>query len=232
MSFSGACAGTAYNTELTPSLAAWASCAIVFLLFLALPPTGAAQVETQNVFSFPWQVRERTEITFVGRLRARPGDEGFYQVRAGAILQQDVGSRVGLLAGYYFAERENGAEDWEGSNRYFAGFSHKLLEWKGSWEARHLSEFFDVPGADNYYRVRHRAGWEAPTRVAPFANVEVFWDREGWRNTRWQGGVEWRISPRVSVDAHYFYEPRRLDLGAAPRHMWGTTLRIPIGKIP
>lgn len=232
MSFAGARAGTAYNTELTPSPAAWISVAFVFLLLLALPPTGVAQTETQNIFSFPWQAGKNTEITFVGRLRTRPGDEGFYQVRAGAILQQDAGSRVGLIAGYYFAERENDAEDWEGSSRYFAGFSHKLFEWKGSWEARHLSEFFDVPGAGNYYRVRHRGGWAAPTRVAPFANVEVFWDQMGWRSTRWQGGVAWRISRRVSVDAHYFYEPRRLDVGLKPRHMWGTTLRIPLGNIP
>ncbi|MCC7341671.1 MAG: DUF2490 domain-containing protein [Bryobacterales bacterium] len=202
-----------------------------FLLMLAMPRASMAQVETQNVFNFPWQVGESTEITFTGRLRTAPGRKGFYQTRAGAVLEQNVSSRIGLIAGYYFADRENDVSDWEGSHRYFAGFSHKLFSWKGSWEARHLSEYFDVPGAGNDYRVRHRGGWKAPTRVAPFANVEVFWDREGWRNTRWQGGVAWRISPRVSVDAHYFYEPRRSDVGAAPRHMWGTTLRIPIGEI-
>ncbi|MCL4782230.1 MAG: hypothetical protein KJZ70_04275 [Bryobacterales bacterium] len=220
-----------YNMELPPLLATWTSFAIACLLILVLIPTSMAQVETQNVFSFPWQAGERTEITFVGRMRTKPGDEGFYQARVGAVLQQDVSTRIGLIGGYYFAEREDEA-DWEGSSRFFGGFAHKLFEWKGTWQARHLAEYYEVPGAGNYYRVRHRGGWEAPSRVAPFANAEVFWDREGWRSTRWQGGVAWRISPRFTVDAHYFYEPRRSDVGKAPRHMWGTTLRIPIGKTP
>ena len=218
--------------ELPPYFATWASAAALFLLLFALPQTGAAQVETQNIFSFPWQAGKSTELMFHVRLRTQPGGEGFYQTRLGASLEQDVSSRIGLIAGYYFAERENEMADWEESSRYFTGFAHKLFEWKGSWEARHLAEYHDVPGRNNYYRVRHRGGWEAPTRVAPFANVELFWDRDGWRSTRWQGGVAWRISPRVTVDAHYFYEPRRADVGEAPRHMWGTTLRIPIGAIP
>lgn len=218
--------------ELSPHVATWASSAVIFSLLLALAPRVIAQVEVQNSFLFPWRVGKSTELTLQGRIRSRPGDTGFYQTRVGAILQQDAGSRIGLIAGYYFAEREGDNADWESSSRYFAGFSHKLLDWKGSWKARHLSEYYSIPGAGNYYRVRHRGGWEAPTRVAPFVNVEVFWDREGWRSTRGQGGIAWRISPRFTVDAHYFYEPRRTDLGARPRHMLGTTLRIPIGGIP
>ncbi|MDZ7638606.1 MAG: DUF2490 domain-containing protein [Bryobacterales bacterium] len=217
---------------LTPRYTELAPLALGCLLALWLPVFLRAQVETQHVFNFPWQVGEATEITLHGRFRTRPGGEGIYQGRTGAILQHDVGSHVGLIAGYYFAEQESGLADSEAWNRYFGGFDHKLFRWKGSWQARHVAEFFDAPGAVNYYRVRHRAGWAAPTRVAPFLNAEFLWDRSGWRSTRWQAGTAWRISPRVSVDVHYFYEPRRLDVGPAPRHMWGTTLRIPIGKTP
>jgi hypothetical protein len=220
-----------YNTELPFRFAALASVFFGFLLMLAMPSAGVAQVETQNAFNFPWQAGKHTELTLHGRFRTRPGLLGSYQARTGVILRQEAAPRVGLIAGYYFADQENDEAQWKAWHRYFAGFDYKIAEWKGSWETRHLAEHFDVPGAGNYYRVRHRGGWTAPTRVAPFANVEYFWDREGWRSTRWQGGVGWHISPRVWVDAHYFYEPRRGDVGLDARHMWGTTLRIPIGKI-
>ncbi|MCW5966544.1 MAG: hypothetical protein KIT83_21075, partial [Bryobacterales bacterium] len=77
-----------------------------------------------------------------------------------------------------------------------------------------------------YYRVRHRAGWEAPSLVAPYANVEYFWDRDGWRSVRYQGGLRFRINPRTAWDFHYFHEPRRQDVGWWARNMWGTTLEV------
>ena len=67
--------------------------------------------------------------------------------------------------------------------------------------------------------------------MAPYANIEFLWDRDGWRSTRWQAGTSWRISARTTVDAHYFYEPRRTDVGPASRHMWGTTLQVRLGKL-
>jgi hypothetical protein len=191
-----------------------------------------AQAETQHVFNFPWQVSPTVELTLHARMRTRPSDVGLYQGRGGMLLRKSVHSNVGLVAGYYFSEQEESlVEDWEAWNRYFGGFDHRLFRWRGSWDARHFAEFFDAPGDKNYYRVRHRAGWTAPTRVAPYANIEFFWDRDGWRSTRWQAGTAWRLSARTTVDAHYFYEPRRTDVGPAPRHMWGTTLQVRLGKL-
>lgn len=205
---------------------------ILFVLTLLYVSQAPAQAETQHVFNFPWQVSPTVDLTLHARVRTRPGDVGLYQGRAGMLLRKAVHSRVGLVAGYYFAEQEESlVEDWEAWNRYFGGFDHRLFRWKGNWDARHFAEFFDAPGDANYYRVRHRAGWTAPTRVAPYANIEFFWDRDGWRSTRWQVGTAWRISARTTVDTHYFFEPRRADVGPAPRHMWGTTLQVRLGKL-
>lgn len=157
--------------------------------------------------------------------------QGLYQARGGAILRGNIGRGTRLIGGYYFSEEEESTEDWEAWSRYFGGFDHTLFEWRGDWKAQHVAEFFDVPGAGNYYRVRHRSGWNARSRVAPYANVEVLWDHDGWRSTRFQAGTAWQLTTRATVDAHYFYEPRRLDVGAAPRHMWGTTLQYRIGRL-
>lgn len=199
---------------------------------LVLAVQAPAQAETQHVFNFPWQASPTVELTLHARFRTRPSDAGLYQGRGGFLVRKTLHPRMGLVGGYYFTEQEaTSLDDWEGWNRYFGGFDHRLFRWKGNWEARHFAEFFDAPGNADYYRVRHRAGWTAPAKIAPYANIEIFWDRNGWRSTRWQAGTAWRVSSRTTVDAHYFYEPRRTDVGLAPRHMWGTTLQVRLGKL-
>lgn len=179
----------------------------------------------------PWRVKPNVEITLHSRFRTRPTSQGLYQGRAGALLGVKMNPRLTAIAGYYFSEEEGKSRDWEGWNRVFGGAEFGLGKWKGNWATRHLGEWFDAPRGVVYYRVRHRLGWEAPSRLAPYTNVEYFWDREGWRSVRLQGGVRYRIDPRTSWDFHYFHEPRRQDVGWWARNMWGTTLEIRLGEL-
>jgi hypothetical protein len=190
-----------------------------------------AQPETQHVINAPWKLTPRVEITLHSRYRTRPTSQGLYQGRVGALLGLRANQRVTAIVGYYFTEEEESSRDWEGWNRLFGGAEHSIAKWKGKWAGRHLAEMFDAPRGLVYYRVRHRFGYEAPTRLGPYTNVEVFWDRQGWRSVRYQAGLRYRISPRTAWDFHYFHEPRRQDVGWWPRNMWGSTLEVRLGHI-
>ncbi len=185
-----------------------------------------AQPETQHVLNMPWRINPRVELTLHSRYRTRPTSQGLYQGRAGALLGVRLSPRVTTIAGYYFAEEEEKSSDWEGWNRVFGGVEHRIANWKGAWAGRHLAERFYAPRGLAYYRVRHRFGWESRSRVAPYSNIEVFWDRNAWRSIRLQGGLRYRFNARTSWDFHYFHEPRRQDVGWWARNMYGTTLEI------
>lgn len=172
------------------------------------------------------------EVTLHSRFRTRPTSKGLYQGRVGSWVGVKVAPKVAVVGGYYFTQEED-RPDWESWNRGFGGLEHQLGKWKGVWMARHFAEWFDTPPSrENYYRVRHRVGWESRERIAPYANVEYFWDRQGWRSVRYQAGTRFRINPRTVWDFHYFHEPRRQDAGWWPRNMWGTTLEIRLGELP
>ncbi|MCU0227175.1 MAG: DUF2490 domain-containing protein [Bryobacterales bacterium] len=185
-----------------------------------------AQPETQHVLNLPWRINPGVELTLHTRFRTRPTSQGLYQGRVGALLGVRLNQRVTAIAGYYFAEEEEDSRDREGLNRFFGGVESRLGNWKGSWATRHLAESFYAPQGPAFFRIRHRFGWEAPSRLRPFSNVEVFWDRHGWRSVRLQAGLRYRINQRTSWDFHYFHEPRRQDIGLWPRNMYGTTLEI------
>lgn len=204
---------------------------IIAIFFIGLFPVQAsAQTETQHVLNAPWQVAPKLRVTLHTRYRSRPGSHGLYQGRVGTWADYRVHRRVTVTGGYLFTKLEKPV-DWESWNRLYGGVEHELARWKGVWSARHLAEWFDPSGAQNFYRVRHRVGWVAPTRIAPYVNVEYFWDEDGWRSSRYQAGTRFPINERVSWDVHYFHEPRRADTGWWPRNMWGTTLEVKLGAV-
>ncbi len=214
-----------YNLVILHLPRTFSACALLAALFFFWSQPLAAQVETQHVINAPWQINPRVDITLHGRLRTRPTSQGLYQVRAGALLGLRLSPRWKAIAGYYFSEVEE-TKDWEGWNRTFGGVEHRLGTSKGTWSARHLAELFDAPRGLVYYRVRHRVGWESASRLAPYSNVEYFWDNQAWRSVRYQVGLRYKITPRTSWDFHYFHEPRRQDVGWWSRNMWGTTLEV------
>jgi hypothetical protein len=204
---------------------------IVILILVGLfPERASAQTETQHIVNTPWQLTSKLRATFHVRARSRPTTEGFYQGRVGAWADYKIHKRVSVTGGYLFTKLERPV-DWEGWNRLYGGVEHEIARWKGTWSARHLAEWFDPSGADNFYRIRHRGGWTTPTRIAPFANIEYLWDEHGWRSTRYLAGTRFRLNDRVSWDVHYFHEPRREDTGRWPRNMWGTTLEVKLGSL-
>lgn len=198
-----------------------------------LPPPLQAQPETQHLINMPWRINPRVEVFLHSRFRTRPASQGLYQGRLGTWVGVKANPRVTAIAGYYFAEEEEVARkrDWEGLNRYFGGAEHLIAKHKGTWMGRHLAERFYGPNGKAYFRVRHRVGWEAPTRLQPYTNVEVFWDRHAWRSVRYQAGLRYKVTPRTSWDFHYFHEPRRQDVGWWSRNMWGSTLEVRLDDI-
>jgi hypothetical protein len=203
----------------------------LYLLLVVVTIPAFSQPETQHVINAPWRVHPKVELTLHGRFRTRPTSQGLYQGRVGALLGLKVTPTITPIIGYYHAEEENTSKDWEGWNRFFGGTEHTISRKKGVWAGRHLAELFDAPRGLVYFRVRHRIGYEAPTRLGPYTNVEIFWDRQGWRSVRYQGGLRYKITPRTAWDFHYFHEPRRQDVGWWARNMWGTTLEVRLGDM-
>lgn len=207
-----------------------------FLFFL---PQLRAQPETQHLVNVPWKVNPKLELTLHTRYRTRPTIQGLYQGRVGAWAGYRIAPKLVLVGGYYYTKLEDDFKppgraklDWEALNRGFGGVEHQIANWNGIWSGRHFAEWFDVPdGKSDYYRVRHRIGWETRRTVAPYANYEYLWDKNGWRSSRYQAGLRFRLHPRAVWDFHYFREPRRQDTGWWPRNMWGTTLEVRVGKL-
>lgn len=182
----------------------------------------SGQTETQHALDGSFGLTPKLDLVIHTRIRTQPGHLGFYQIRGGPILEYTVRSGWKLIAGYYYAQQENSAEDFIGGHRGFAGSEGTVLnEKRVRLDLRALAERFELAQGSDFTRYRVRLRISGRRAVAPHAGVENFLDARGWRSTRYSAGVRTGNGSRLSFDLGYFVEPRRAGLGAT-RHMWMT----------
>lgn len=177
--------------------------------------------------------RKKLDVILHSRFRQGQAELGFYQFRLGPVFQVQLHRRFTVIGGYYLSRQQRSDPDlnpggagggWSTTHRLFGGGELRLLDRAGRWDTRGLYERFvrDLP---DFFRYRQRFRWTYPAARGPYAGAEVFWDAAGWRSTRWSAGWRWNLGSRAGLDTGYFYEPRRLEFGAA-RHMWLLTLHL------
>lgn len=180
------------------------------------------QTETQHGLDGSFGLTKRLDLVLHTRIRTQPGRLGFYQIRGGPILEYAVRKGWKLIAGYYYAQQENSAEDFIGGHRWFAGSEATVWNRNSArLDLRALAERFELAQGSDFNRYRVRVRISGRRAVAPHAGVENFLDARGWRSTRYSAGIRTGNGSRLSFDFGYFVEPRRADLGAT-RHMWMT----------
>lgn len=193
---------------------------------LAAGQSRGADTETQHGFDVSLPLRSNVNVLLHSRVRTRPRDLGFYQVRTGPIVTWDWTSRVAVLGGYYFARQENIDFDFLSGHRAFGGAEVNLAgNGRAELDARAVYERFLPDEARDFNRYRFRQRLSGKARAAPYASHEVFLDAHGWRSSRFSGGVRWKAARYLELDAGYFYEARRNNIGR-DRHMWITSVHI------
>lgn len=194
---------------------------VLFAILALAHPGWGGDVETQHAFDVTLPVRHNLELMLHSRIRTQPGGLGFYQVRAGPVLSWDLSSRVSLLGGYYYAQKERKIDnDFIGGHRLFGGAEGTLWNARRfSVEQRALMERFLSDAAPDFNRYRLRTRWSAKGAVAPYTSHEFFFDAGGWRSNRHSAGVRWSLRRDLQMDTGYLYEHRRLGVGPN-RHMW------------
>lgn len=185
---------------------------------------GTAQTETQHAFDGTLRLNRHLDLVLHSRIRTQPTTLGFYQVRAGPILEYAVASNFDLIGGYYYARQENSDEDFIGGHRWFGGgeaglWTHK----KAKLDLRALAERFQLERGNDYSRYRFRLRISGRRSSAPYGSVENFLDARGWRSTRYAAGLRIGNGSPFSFDLGYFFEPRRADVGRT-RQMFMTGL--------
>ncbi len=197
----------------------------VFISF-ALLSLGAAEPETQHGFDCTLPLARRWEVLLHARMRTQPGGLGFYQVRGGPVFSFDVSPRLALIGGYYYTQQEVIDRDFIGGHRYFGGAEGRLWDGRRAvLDARGLAERFDPDEARGFARYRTRLRLSAKSTFAPYASIEPFFDRQGWRAARFAAGLRWNLAGPWEVDTGYFYEERRARIGF-DRHMFMTSLHF------
>jgi hypothetical protein len=86
-----------------------------WLFILAVTGAGmavSAQTETQHAFDAGIRLTPRLDLVLHARIRTQPGQLGFYQVRGGPVFEYTLQRAWKLIAGYYYAQQENSAEDF------------------------------------------------------------------------------------------------------------------------
>lgn len=209
---------------------------ILFLAtqFMRAQPSVAGSItETQHALEAGVPVSSRLQLTLHSRARTEPGGLGPYQLRMGPIVKFTLRPNFSILAGYYFTVQQRAERDVRGAHRYFGGLELLAVDKRAmSVELRFLTERFVVTG-DDFTRIRNRVRLSANSPVAPYTSGEWFLDRKGWRSVRYSGGVRWRYSWLIDLDAGYFYEPRRDDLGPNRRmFLTGIHFRLKSTKPP
>jgi hypothetical protein len=188
-------------------------------------PLFSQVTETQHAAEATLSLSPKVDLILHTRVRTQPGGLGLYQGRLGPILEIDFAPRLSAIGGYYYTIQTDKEEDIRGTHRFFGGLKGTALETR--WieaELRSMIERFDGAGP-GFNRYRHRLRLSNPAKVSPYAGVEMFHGAEGWRSTRYSGGVRWQTSDRFEMDFGYFFENRRNSLGPN-RHMVSTSFHF------
>jgi hypothetical protein len=176
------------------------------------------RLETQHAFDTTLSLGPRWEMMLHSRLRTEPRGDGLYQVRGGPIFEYSANNRIALLGGYYFT-RQQWAGEWSTTHRYFGGAEATAVSARRiDADVRVIAERFAPASSAGFARYRERVRVSGKGRIAPYASVEWFQDRQGFRGVRYSGGLRVRGGRGISVDAGYFFEARHLAKGG-DRHM-------------
>jgi hypothetical protein len=203
--------------------------ACIGLLFAICAAAQQSRFETQHAHEVSFRPQERWRVIIHSRARTNPGGQGFYQFRAGPIIEYAWSPRVTVLGGYYWAWQKNVAAT---THRPFGGLEFDLSKRKtGEVDVRFLVERFQQRGggASGFNRYRQRVRWSSTKALAPYVSGESFFDREGWRSVRYSVGVRASVTRRVELDTGYFFEPRRPEFDRS-RHMFVTSLHLRISR--
>lgn len=204
----------------------WAICPVVMLL---LAGSAAAQ-EQWSWHSADFTVYEGRAVEWAlhTRLRTRQGD--LQQGRSGTILKFAPRARLNWIAGYYYGREEDTREEWQDSHRLFGGAEVRLYR-RGAVTvaARGLAERFLREGRPDLTRLRQRVRLSTRHRIGPYTSGEWFWDLKGYLASRYQGGLRWRASRWLAIEAGYMYDARSPQLGP-PRHGLVTQVFISRGR--
>lgn len=115
----------------------------------------------QNV---DFQIGSKAVLQLHTRLRVRDDWSDFYQARFGPILTYNLRPRLQAIAGFYYIDqRSRGTRRWGDYNRFFGGFSTRLVT-KPKWtlDSRTLVERFTQTGGIDYTRGRTRGTLQLP----------------------------------------------------------------------
>ncbi|MFN0171797.1 MAG: DUF2490 domain-containing protein [Bryobacteraceae bacterium] len=199
----------------------------LFLALLLAWPADSSDVETQHALDVTLPVKPKLELILHTRVRTQPGGLGFYQGRAGPVLDWAATDRIDLLGGYYYAQQQRKADrDFVGGHRFFGGAEVAVAGYRRlAFHQRLLAERFLSDAAPDFSRYRFRSRLSVQAPVAPYTSHEFFLDAQGWRSTRHSMGIRWSPIPGVQIDLGYLFENRRPDVGR-DRHLWLTSLHF------
>lgn len=115
---------------------------------------------------------------------------------------------------------------WEDYNRGMAGVEIPFERGGVSCTARVAGEHFWYLGRPDYRRHRERLVLRlARVRFQPQLGGETIWDAKGWAATRTMSGLSFPFSPRLQLEAGYYYDFRPARQGGN-RHILYTYFRF------
>jgi hypothetical protein len=217
--------------------------AVLAMFWLGLSPT----TRGEDMQMWHWWTNEidlsrKVSLVIHGQFRSvRPMGE-FLQGRTGPIVRYYIAPKTALVGGYFYRREPNRqSEGWGDSHRYFGGIEdYKFLEKAGRapatlLETRFLVERF-AGGPEgtltDYTRFRYRNRLSfREWKVSPLVGYEAFFfTNELWAH-RPHGGIRWRASDKVMLDAGYYWDGRQPRAGSQ-NHLIFTNLLIRFKRTP
>ena len=188
------------------------------VLWVVLAPGMAFgdDVESLHTFNVNFDFKPGWTLQVHTRTRTFENISAYNQFRAGPILLWQAKPRFTVIAGYYYMDQNvRVIHRPYPLQRVFGGGQYRVLRReKWSVDARSVMERFISPEFRDYWRWRNRAMLNWSTRVGlPYVSGEALVQRGIWYG-RYTGGMQWKVSSKVTLGAGYEYRQAAVGPGS------------------
>ncbi|MGE5488888.1 MAG: DUF2490 domain-containing protein [bacterium] len=191
---------------------------LLFAFLVAVASPAAAQVWHWHTIDY--EALRTGRVLWIAHARVEEDGTFLVQARVGARAAVRIKPGIDWTAGYYYGREHSKDEPWRTVNRVFTGPEIRLAKrGPATFRFRSWVEGFVREGRQDYVRFRERLHVRTSWPAGPFASYEAFFDNlDGWRGSRYQAGLRWRMGRRVMTEASYIADVRAARLGPT-RHI-------------
>lgn len=169
---------------------------------------------------------QRLLLRLRGEFRSSNAFRQFLTARGIAELKSPVARHFAVVGQFQTVASHPKFRGWEDYNRAMGGVEIPFEREGVSYTARVAGEHFWYGGQLDYQRHRERLVMRLNRlRFQPQLGAETIWDGKGWATTRAISGLSFPFSPRLQLDAGYYYDFRPARQGGN-RHIIFTFFRI------